>query len=128
MISKSILHKLSEAGVQVDMLGQPIKVGDMVLTKGYYSSMLNHFGVVKRVNKKSISVDVTYSNWEHGTYNPRPNGHVGYWNTYPDAKYVEGTKAMKRISYECLLVSPEQQALAEARERELIGQYPELFI
>lgn len=112
MISRSTLLKLANEGLQFDMLGQPLAKGDTVLVKGYGSSMPNQFATIKRVSKKSISVDVEF----------------GHWNYWPDRKYISGIKNMRRLGLECLKINPEQQAYAEAREQELFNEYPEVFI
>ena len=128
MISRNTLSKLADEGLQLDMLGQPLAVGDTVLVKGYSSNIPNQFATIKSVNKKSISVDVEFRKWDLGQYSDRPNNHVGPWNYWPDRKYISGTKNMRRLGLECLKINPEQQAYAEAREQELINEYPEFFI
>ena len=128
MISRNTLHKLANEGLQLDMLGQPLAKGDTVLVKGYGSAIPNQFATIKRISKKSISVDLEFGRWDYGQYSPRPDNHVGPWNSWPDRKYISGTKNMRRLGLECLKINPEQQAYAEAREQELFNEYPELFI
>ena len=49
MISRRTLFKLADEGLQLDMLGQPLAVGDTVLVKGYSSNILNQFATIKSV-------------------------------------------------------------------------------
>lgn len=106
MISRSTLLKLANEGLQFDMLGQPLAKGDTVLVKGYGSSMPNQFATIKRVSKKSISVDVEFGQWDWGQYSSCPNNHVGHWNYWPDRKYISGIKNMRRLGLECHPVNP----------------------
>ena len=128
MIDYSTHYKLQEAGIHVDMLGQRLYVGDTVLVKGYYSSNINTKATVLSVNRKSISVNLeaTYIYW--GDHVPRPDGHVGFWNHYPDRKTVTETKRMTRNSYEVLKVPQSMLDSAQAKFNTLIHNYPEVFI
>lgn len=110
------------------MLGQPLKVGDTILTKSYGSLVLNYFAEVKKVNKKSIVVELDARFYSYGEYVPRPNNHSGYWNAHPNGKWVSEKKPMKRIAMDCLKISPDQQVYSDQREQELFNLYPELFI
>lgn len=132
MINYSTLIKFQDAGLQLDMAGQELKVGDYILCKGYASTQLNQIAQIIRVNKKSISIKVNkrYTKW--GDYEPRPsnwnNATQGCWNSYPHRKYIDKWESITRRSYECLKVSPDFVAQSEARIEELTDQYPELFI
>ena len=128
MIKRSTLQKLVEVGIQLDMIGQPLKVGDTILTKSYGSPTLNCFATIKKINKKSILVDVNFERWDYGKPVSRPPSHTGYWDYYPNRQYITGTKPMKRVAMDCLKISPEQQAYSNQREQELFDLYPELFI
>lgn len=46
-----------------DTLGRPIKVGDTILVRGYYSMNMDTVAKVARINKYSISVDLPVRRW-----------------------------------------------------------------
>lgn len=52
----------------LDILKRPVKVGDTVLVKGYYSALLDTVTTVMKINKDTISIEVKawdYSNQQY---------------------------------------------------------------
>ena len=109
-----------EAGFQIDLLGRPIKVGDTILTKGYSSPAINHRATVKRVNRKSIVIDLEVGHWVMGSYDYTTR-------SFPDAKYISKIREMKRTGYDCIVVN-EQLPISEALAEEFLDDHPEIFI
>ena len=96
-----------------DILGRPAKVGDTVLTKGYYSATLNTISTIKRVNKKSVTIEVTAHTWSKIPDSSHPNGYRwGYVKT--------NDKPMKRDSDSFIIIN-EQLAYNKAT-------WPEYYI
>ena len=112
----NIPHIAHNAGYQLDMLGRPIHVGDTILVKSYGSCSQDTFAIVKKVNSKSIVIDVNApAKWERG-----PNGR---WYKIPG----QGTIPMKRQGKDTLVVNelaPISKPLTDA----FITDHPELFI
>lgn len=117
-----------EHGHQLDLLGRPIKVGDRVLTKGYGSPAMNNFATVKAVNRKSIVIDVEYTHWDWGEFVPRPDGHVGYWDTRPNRQRTITTKPMKRVGYHSVLVVNELEPISTSLAQTFADEHPEWLI
>lgn len=128
MIDYSTHQKLCEAGVHTDTLGQRLAVGDTVLVKGYCSPQINTKATILSVNRKSISVNIDRQYIRLGSYAPRPEGHVGPWNAYPNRKTVTETKRMTRNSYEVLKVPDSLLDSTQAEFNSLVDEYPEAFI
>ena len=81
-----------------DILGRPAKVGDTVLTKGYYSATLNTISTIKRVNKKSVTVEVTGYTWGKIPDQSHPHGYR--WD------YIKtNDKPMKRDSDSFIIIN-----------------------
>lgn len=128
MINNKIHIRFHEAGIQIDMLGQKLKVGDTVLTKNYGSPALDKIATIKKVNKKTIVVDLEVRRTDWGTYTHIPKGHKGLWNYYPDRKTTITIKPMKRTGFDCIKITPEQLAIAKEASESLINDHPEIFI
>ena len=50
-----------------DIFKRPVKVGDTVLTTGYYSAVLNEIAEVKKITKDHIHVDIAISSYNYQT-------------------------------------------------------------
>lgn len=87
-----------------DILKRPAKVGDRVLTKGYYSTALDTIATIKKVNKSTISLELAAS-----------------WYDYHNQKWVtQELKPMKRDSSSFVIIN-EQLSYNHA-------EYPEQYI
>jgi len=128
MLNNNITYKLHNANIQADMTGQPIYVGDIVLLKGYGSMDKNTFAVVKKVNKKSIVVEITYQQYNYGDYVKEPSNYQGHWNCYPNAATVTKHKLIKRPGLETLKLSPAFIKEIKANAAATINAYPEALI
>lgn len=115
-------YQIHKAGHQLDILGRPIKVGDTVLVTGYCSTTLDQKATVLAVNKKSISVDVEYTDRFWGSYDP-------ITRSYPDTKFTTKLKRMQRQGYRQVLVIPSDlvDSAAQAKQ-EFIDTHPEIFV
>ena len=122
------IKKLYDNGIQTDMLGQPLEIGDVVLAKGFHSNDKDTFGVVERVNRKTVGLRLYCRYWKYGEYHPRPDGHQGYWNPYPDACWIEEAKYLKRPGVQTLKVSQEFMDTAKARFEAVVAQHPEAIL
>lgn len=125
---QALLYKLHTNGIQTDMLGQPLYVGDTVLCKGYGSSDKNTFATVVKVNKKTISVMLEKTSITYGRYYPRPAGHSGPWNYYPDYARTVETVPYKRAGFDTLKIPKDFMQIAEARLEEVVNQHPEIML
>lgn len=101
---------------QLDLLGRPIKVGDRVLTKGYGSAAMNNFATVIAVNRKSVSINVEFTKWIRDEVTSR-------W-----VKSPIGTKLMKRVGYDSVLVVNELEPISTTLANDFIQTHPELAI
>ena len=122
------VYTLHSNGIQTDMLGQPIQVGDVVLAKSDGSSDKNTFGVVERVNRKTVGVRLRCRYYTHDKYHSRPDGHQGYWNYYPNGRWVDEELYIKRSGHATLEVSQEFMDTAQSRLETVVNQHPEIFI
>ena len=87
-----------------DILKRPAKVGDHVLTKGYYSAALDTVATIKKVNKTTVTLELSAS-----------------WYDYHNQKWVtQEFKSMKR-DHQSFLIINEQLAYNHA-------EFPELYI
>lgn len=75
-----------------DILKRPVKVGDTVLTTGYYSTTMNEIAEVKKVTKDYIHTDIKISSYNYQTGNR-------------DISY----KRMKRNSYQFVIINEQLQ-------------------
>jgi hypothetical protein len=127
MIDSQTLHKLQKAGIQVDMLGRKIKVGDTVLCKGYRSQDKDTFAVVKRVNPKSVVIDLDkgYYDWGQYVHNPTKDPNHIY---YPDRKYISTTEETRRRGLEMLIIPHDLHEQAMKEGEQTINDHPEIFI
>ena len=85
----------------LDLLGQPLSVGDHVLTKSHGSQNLNTLAVIKKITPKALKIEVpkTYTDW--GQYD-----HVT--RSYPNYKRVTSTVEMTRYTHNCIKISKDQ--------------------
>jgi hypothetical protein len=108
--------KLHNAGIQVDILGNPVKVGDKVLVKGYGSVKMDIVRTVERVNKRSISwkeLDIEMYGWdsENRKYNK---------------KLV--AKNIRRIAcLDCIVINS-QLPVSEKEKDNFVKEHPEIFL
>ena len=109
-----------DAGFQVDLLGRPIKVGDTILTKGYSSPTINHRATVKKMHRKTFTVDLEISYWIWGAYD-------GTTRSYPNRKRHVEIREMKRTGFDCIVIN-EQLPISEALAEEFLDDHPEIFI
>lgn len=54
----------------IDMLGHPLKKGQTVLTKAFYSPAMDTIATVLKVNKKTIVVELKKRVWDFSSNNP----------------------------------------------------------
>lgn len=94
----------SKGTLMHDILNIPAKVGDRVLTKGYYSANMNTLSTITKVNKTTVTLDVKAS----------------YYDYYNSKWVTETAKPMKRDSSSFIIIN-EQLAHNYAT-------YTELFI
>ena len=124
------LYPFIEAGIQVDMLGQPLKVGDTVLTNGYCNTGLNYITTIKKINKKSVVVNIhkRYTSW--GRHMPKPT-HIPtgtVWNYYPDRKTIDEVSSIRRRGTMMIKIPPNLVATAQQEFTTLKQNHPELLI
>ena len=87
----------------IDLLGQPVSVGDKLLVKGHFSMSLDTVSTVTRINKKSITVEVpTRKLLRRGEY-----CYVSHTWITPN-EYTTVMQSMPRQASECLKLSEEQ--------------------
>lgn len=55
-----------------DILKRPVKVGDTILVKGYYSALLDTITTVTKVNKDTISIEVKAWDYAKQQYYLKP--------------------------------------------------------
>ena len=127
MIDPHTLYKLHKAGIQVDMLGRKIKVGDTVLCKGYCSQDKDTFAVVKRVNPKSVVIDLDKGYYSHGRYVPNTTNDPNH-TYYPDRKYISTVEETRRLGREMLIVPHDLHEQAMKEGEQTINDHPEIFI
>lgn len=58
MLNYSVLDQAYELGVHIDLFGQFLQKGDTVLCKGYGSTDRNNIATIKRINPKTIVIEV----------------------------------------------------------------------
>lgn len=121
-------NKLAELNLPLDRFGQPLKVGDTVLTKAYGSAVLDYLATIKRINAKSVSVTVEQRRWDHGEIAPRPDGHTGVWNYYPNRTIVTELVPMRRSFLVTILIPPTFKDILNQAAANCINTYPEVFI
>lgn len=83
-----------------DIFGQPLQVGDMVMTKSYGSTLNDHFATIKRISPKSMTVEVDKSYWHWGHWDPDTR-------SYPDKKKIHEAADMRRDPRECIKITQE---------------------
>lgn len=54
-----------------DILNRPVQVGDTVLTKDYYSTILNKITTVKKITKYGILIDLDVWDYSSQSYKPK---------------------------------------------------------
>ena len=128
MISYNFKHQLLNAGIAIDMFGQKLQVGDIVLCKGYGSSDKDQIATIKKINRKSVVVGIQCHRADYGKYSPRPNNHKGHWNFYPDYKITTSTEDMRRLPLDMLRIPDSLYASITTAEEQLMNEYPELAI
>ena len=97
----------------VDALGRPCKVGDTVLTKGYYSCNMNLVTTITKMTAKSVFITITKPIYG---YVPDSNFRNGKrW------AFIERREAYMKRDSSSFVVINEQQAHNHAA-------YPELYI
>lgn len=128
-------HKIHQAlkinGITVDMLGQPLKVGDRVLVKGYSSPTHNLIAEIKKVNKVNLKVDVTKTQYQYSAYmdavdNYKYNGSTGKepnWRDY----MISVTVPMNRDPYDVIKFEAQEKVAKEEFEK-LMDEHPEAFV
>ena len=129
--SHNELYPFIEAGIQVDMLGQPLKVGDTVLTNGYCDIGLNYVTTIKKVNKKSVVIDIhkRYTIW--GRYKPYPSTRIpngAIWNCYPDKRTIDEVLPMRRCGTKMLKIPQNFAITSKQAFTDLQQNHPELLI
>ena len=100
-----------------DIFGQPIQVGDMVMTKSYGSTLNDHFATVKRISPKSMTVEIKKSYWNWGNYDYTTK-------SYPNRQKITETADMRRDPRECIKITQEMydniQASKETFRQQLL--------
>lgn len=88
------------------MLKRPIKVGDLVLVKGYGSTYYQQ-AVIAKIAKVNVYVDLNYKDWKYDSDARR-------WIT------TSGEKSMARRSEEVIVINEQLEHNKKA--------YPEMYI
>jgi hypothetical protein len=123
-----LINKLNNSGIPVDMLGQPIYKGDIILCKSYGSCSQDTFAKVLKVNKKSVQIVQRIRCTHYGKYHPKPANHFGHWDFYPDFKVTYEEKPVLKKAWDTLKVSQEFLDTAEARFKAVVDKHPEILI
>ena len=123
----SIPYTLCNHGIQVDMLGQPLHVGDLILLKGYGEYDKRTFATITKVNRKTVAITAIRRYYNRGKYHPNPFG-VANWNYYPDAHWVEKSYNLKRAGHDVLKLPPTFRDEAQLAAQQVIDAHPEIFI
>ena len=100
-----------EANLCIDMFGRELKTGDTVLCKGYGSLDKDTIATIEKVNKTTISAQVTTRDWD-----------------YSVGKIVTKRRLIRYRPVDVMLISPELKTEIESRENYLFQTYPEYFI
>lgn len=100
-----------------DIFGQPIQVGDTIMTKSYGSTLNDHFATVKRISPKSMTVEIKKSYWNWGNYDYATK-------SYPNKQKIVEMVDMRRDPRECIKITQEMydniQASADAFRQQLL--------
>ena len=128
MLTINERNKLAQLNLPLDRYGQPLKVGDTILTKAYGSPALDYLATIKRINAKSVSVIVERRRWDHGEYAPRPSGYSGRWDYYPNRKLKTELVPMRRSFLDLILIPPTFKDTLDQAAANCIHNYPEAFI
>lgn len=59
-ITQYTLNSLCRKGLQVDLFGQVLQVGDIVITNQYGNANMSVLATVLKVNKKSVVLSLNY--------------------------------------------------------------------
>lgn len=106
--------QMHSKGLQVDLFGQILEVGDTVLTKGYYDVALTEIATITKINKKSIKVNLPHKKCVR-------NIHTGTYD------YVE-VQTIKRTGADCVKLTPQQVKLLKEAPDLLKNIHPEYFL
>jgi len=128
MLNTTAIHKLHAAGIQTDMTGQRIYMNDVILFKGYNSADKDTLAVVKKVNKKSVVVEISYQQYDYGDYVIKPSNYQGYWDCYPNATTVTKRKLVKRPGFDTLKLSSAFVEEIKTNVATTFDAYPEVLI
>ena len=83
-----------------DIFGQPLQVGDMIMTKSYGSTLNDHFATIKRISPKSMTVAIEKSYWHWGNWDP-------VTRSYPNKQKIVEVADMRRDPRECIKITQE---------------------
>jgi len=128
MLNSHNYIKFHNAGIQADMAGQRLSVGDVVLFKGYCSGDKNAFAKIIKVNKKTVVLEHSYQAYHYGSFVPKPRDHKGSWNYYPNAQGRIVKTKVKRPGYATLKLSPSCVEEIKANAAATIDAHPEILI
>lgn len=71
-----------------DVLGHPIKVGDTILTQGYWCMTMNTVTTVKKVGKTRVRIEIMCTWWDWG-----------------ERKQVSGMKTLYRRPHQMIVIN-----------------------
>lgn len=110
-MNPTILKLYYEANLCIDMFGRELKTGDTILCKGIKSLDKDTITTIEKVNKTTISAQVTTKDWD-----------------YSVGKIVTKRRLIRYRPVDVMLISPEFKTEIESREEYLFQTYPEYFI
>ena len=128
MLTKQQQQVLYDAGVIADCFGQKLSVGDYVLCKSYSCPDKDQVSQILKVNRKTVKLRVNRRTNSYGPYRPRPAGHMGKWNCYPNFQVNYSEIEINRNPFAVMKISSAFKAQLELTSNELLLEHPELFI
>lgn len=129
-IDNKIYEALKANDITVDMLGQPLEVGSIILVKGYGSNDHDMVGKVKRINKVNLVVDIEkrYTTW--GDYDTKGSRHLPFGqpgSVYPNYKIRTELVEMSRKPYDVIRFEAQKEN-ADREFDQLMHKHPEAFV
>lgn len=128
MLTINERNQLAKLNLPLDRYGQPLKVGDTILTKAYGSPALDYLATIKRINAKSVSVTLERRRWIHGELAPRPSGYSGIWDYYPNRTIQIELVSKRRPFLDTILIPSTFKDILNQAAANCIDNYPEAFI
>lgn len=127
-ISQDTRKAFKSAGITLDMLGQPLKVGDRVLVKSYQSPAHDNISTIKRINKVNLVVDVEKYEFDYDAYHKWHDANPGknWWREGKSFRVKEIIEMSRKPSD--VILFNEQEKIADKAYSNLSAEYPEFYI